>query len=734
MKLKLSAIILASILVTAWEVAAQTVVDPTVKSPTSFAIVIDSESYSQTKDAVHAYRNVIEKDNLATYIIVDDWKSPDDIKNILIKLYNNKKQPLEGTVFIGDIPIPMLRDAQHLSSAFKMDQERYNWDRSSIPSDRFYDDFDLKFDFLKQDEDSTKFFYYSLRADGAQRLNSDIYSARIMPYDNERADKYTQLKSYLEKVVQERTDNKENVLNQLSMARGYGYNSESKASWAGEQMALKEQFPLVFSTKGRAKFMDFDSRWPVKEYYLHEVQRPDLDVMLFHHHGGKDMQYLNGYKSGSDHNTSINNIKLYARSKIRSVARKKTKEEAMQQYIDFLNIPPSWVEDTFDSAQIAEDSIMNLSLDIHVNDIRNMSPQARFIMFDACYNGSFHYYENIAGEYIFNSGNTLVTQGNTVNVIQDKWPDEFLGLLAAGLRVGTWSQHVHYLETHLIGDPTFRFANSSNIAFDINKEIHTQRTNNKFWLKQLDHTNVDLQAMALRKLYDNNYASISNLLKQTYMESNSMIVRAEAFFLLSKLDDENFIDVLAMAATDSYELIRRFAVEFIAKNGAERLIPAYLENVFWDTTSERSIYRQQTYMQLLNLDELKKQIQTNKSLYNNDKKVEELLASIERQNKAYERNMEVIMSKDTTIKAKDKIFDIRRFRNHPDTKAIDMLLQLVHDVSEDDKVRIVALEALGWYNYSYRRDDIVEGLKPLVDDINTTISEEALKTINRLKL
>lgn len=192
-------------------IEAQTIIEPTVKTPTSFAIVIDSQSYNVAKSEVDAYRKVIEDDNLGTYIIIDDWKSPEDIKTILIRLYKNKKQPLEGTVFVGDIPIPMLRDAQHLSSAFKMDQERYHWNRSSIPSDRFYDDFDLKFDFLKQDEDSTKYFYYSLRADGAQQLNSDIYSARIMPYNNEKGDKHTHLKRYLEKVVKERTTNKDNV-------------------------------------------------------------------------------------------------------------------------------------------------------------------------------------------------------------------------------------------------------------------------------------------------------------------------------------------------------------------------------------------------------------------------------------------------------------------------------------------------------------------------------------------
>ena len=112
------------IFITAVSGYSQTVINPAVNTPTSFAIIIDSTSYIKAQNAVNAYKEVIEKDNLATYIIIDNWKSPDDIKAFLWKLYNDKKMPLEGAVFIGDIPIPMLRDAQHLSSAFKMDQRR----------------------------------------------------------------------------------------------------------------------------------------------------------------------------------------------------------------------------------------------------------------------------------------------------------------------------------------------------------------------------------------------------------------------------------------------------------------------------------------------------------------------------------------------------------------------------------------------------------------------------------
>ncbi len=714
----------------------QTVIKPTVKTPTSFAIIIDSTSYAKAQNAVNAYKEVIEKDKLATYIIIDNWKSPDEIKDFLWKLYNDKKMPLEGAVFIGDIPIPMLRDAQHLTSAFKMDQRR-DWTQSSIPSDRFYDDFDLKFDFLKQDEKRPELFYYSLRHDGSQQLNSDIYTGRIRPYDNEKGDKYTRLIAYLQKVVKERTENNTNIIDYLSMGRGHGYNSESKVAWAGEQIALKEQFSYAFSSQGKTKFMDFDSQWPIKEYFIAEVQQPDLDVMIFHHHGNADMQYLNGYKEGSDPTTSIENIKLYIRSKVRNAVRRgSTIEEAIDTYVKSLGIPYAWGENALDSATIAEDSLFNLMLDINMNDIYAMKPNARFIVFDACFNGSFHEQENVAGGYIFNDGKTIAAQANTVNTVQDKWPDELIGLLSAGLRVGAWNQQVNYLETHIIGDPTFHFRNNTPLNFDLNSAIRLKAKDNNFWLKQLNSENGDLTSLALKMLYKNNYRGISDLSKKIYLQSPEMIPRMEALMILSKLTDKNFTDVLKQAYKDSYELIRRFAVEYICKNGSDELIPAFVHSVLWDNTSERVVFKQRNFIDLLDLDKVKTEIekQTSQSPAYHKKEVEKWLSLIDKTDKSIKESMEIITGKDTSVTIKEKRFELLSFRNNPASTRIEQLVQVANDSSENEELRLIAIEALGWFNYSYRKNDIIEGLQPLAQESNKNekLRKEAIKTINRL--
>lgn len=715
------------------QASAQTIVRPGVGGKTSFAIVVDAATYEKVKGSIEAYRNVIEGDGLGTYIVYHNWSSPDQIRDVLQKLYGDKKSPLEGAVFVGDIPVPMLRDAQHLTSAFKMDQRR-NWQQSSVPSDRYYDDFDLKFDFIRQDTLNRAYFYYSLTHDSSQTLSSDIYTARIRPLQENNGDKYEQIERYLDKVVKERTENRGNVVDNLSMARGHGYNSESMVAWAGEQVALREQFPAAFSAGGNVRFMDFDQKYPAKPYYLNEVMREDLDVMLFHHHGSHYYQYLNGYKNSSDPHTSVANVKLYLRGKVAAaVERGRTKDEAIEEYMKLLDVPRSWCEEAFDPGKIAEDSLFNLTLDISVPDISAISPNARFVMFDTCYNGSFHRDEYVAGAYLFNDGRTIVAQGNTVNTIQDKWPDEFLGLLAGGVRVGQWHRHVQFLETHLMGDPTYRFANSQ-LDFDINQALTVKADDVKYWKKLTKHSHPDVQAMAYNRLFANGYPGISDMLREAYFTSPYGVVRMESLKLLSETGDGNFIEVLKAAVDDSYELVRRFSIEYICKNGSDELIPAFVRSLIRDNSSERVAFKHGNFMKLLDFDKLGAEIdrQLASVVMYDDSAIVKFKNEIANARKSYDRDMGTIM--DRTSEDKYKRQEILSFRNHPAARAIDNLLSFAGDGSRTEELRLCALESLGWYNYSFRKQDIIDGLGSLAaTEGNKAIKNAALKSINRLK-
>ncbi|MDD4608777.1 MAG: hypothetical protein PHY71_01315, partial [Bacteroidaceae bacterium] len=50
---------------------AQVRVNPSIKSKTTFAIVVDIATYRETKDAIEAYKGLIEADHLGVYILAD---------------------------------------------------------------------------------------------------------------------------------------------------------------------------------------------------------------------------------------------------------------------------------------------------------------------------------------------------------------------------------------------------------------------------------------------------------------------------------------------------------------------------------------------------------------------------------------------------------------------------------------------------------------------------------------
>ncbi|NCU33580.1 MAG: hypothetical protein EOM23_11780 [Candidatus Moranbacteria bacterium] len=157
----------------------------------------------------------------------------------------------------------------------------------------------------------------------------------------------------------------------------------------------------------------------------------------------------------------------------------------------------------------AADSTFAANINIVLSDLRDLKPQSRITIFDACYNGSFHKPGYVAGYHVFADGNTIVAQGNTVNVLQDKWSMELVGMIAEGARIGFWQKEIQTLESHLIGDPTYRLTPGSATksrsfeAYALNNNLALNSHNNKVWFKYLESDNPNYQAIALKQLSKN---------------------------------------------------------------------------------------------------------------------------------------------------------------------------------------------------------------------------------------
>ena len=71
-----------------------------------------------------------------------------------------------------------------------------------------------------------------------------------------------------------------------------------------------------------------------------------------------------------------------------------------------------------------------------------------------------------------------------------------MGMLLMEWRIGEWTKNINILESHIIGDPTFRFARPKGMP-----RIKTHSKDPDYWLAVMEHNlPVDIQGLALYKL------------------------------------------------------------------------------------------------------------------------------------------------------------------------------------------------------------------------------------------
>ncbi len=701
----------------------------TINGQTSFAIVIDSATYEHTREAVDAYRNLLEKEGLHTHLLEEDWNSPDEIRKKLYDLYTNGNLPLEGAVFIGEIPIPMIRDAQHLTSAFKMDQERFPYERSSVPSDRFYDDFDLKFNFLEQDEEQSLYHYYSLDPNSKQRVSIDIYTGRIRPPKNGQ-DPYEQISNYLDKVVAERQE--QNALEHVTTYAGHGYNSECMVAWAGERMAYREQLPHLSNPGNSYTYLFTHMQDFSKNQLLSEIQRTDLDLIIMSNHGSPTVQHLDGWPDVSSIGPSIQNVQRFLRNRLRDAQRRGNDPEAtIRSFMERHGVPRAWFDGALDPETTKQDSIFSASLDVYISDVESITPNARIMKFDACFNGAFHQDEYIAGSYVFGDGKTIAGIGNSVNVIQDNWPIQLIGLLDKGVRIGNWVRHQNELENHIIGDPTHYFHNQGTTNWD--SKITLRKNHTATWKDALNHEDPDIQSLALIMLHNNGYTGISDLLLETYKTSPHKSVRMQCLNLLYNYDNEQLHQVLEMAVSDPYELIRRHSVKMIGETGRDELVHALVSVQFDDAASRRVLFNARNATSFMNKEVLRKEI---------EQQYEEsyLLHKEDLRERIFRMADGRILSdpdviRDTNKETRTRLFEVRTLRNYNYHFNVPAYVDIALNSREEKELRLKMIEALGWFTHSYNKDLIMEMCRRIKDNEleDEKIRKEAMKTLNRIK-
>ncbi len=641
---------------------AQEIIQPNLQSKTSFVIVVDTETYKQAKNEIVAYQKSVEKDGLGTYIVQHNWKNPEEVKTILYQLYQNKKQPLEGAVFVGNIPIAMVRGAQMLTSAFKY-AETAKWENSSVASDRFYDDFDLKFDFLKQDENKNRlnYFYYQLKADSPHYVGMDIYSGRIKPAISGKEDNsIEQIKKYLVKLIKVREEN--NPFNQMISSTGHGYNSNSTIGWGNELMAFRSTFSNLFKQGNSLKFLNYRNSTFLKNQLLTELNREDLDFAYMTGHGTETLQLLNGYPDVSSPQQSMENVGRYIRSKMISAKERKADLELTKtKFQESLGLNDKLFNDAFDAKRAEEDSIYNQNMDIHAEDLKDVNARVAYI--NSCLTGSFHKKNYIASYYPFSDGKNVVTIANTVGVLQDLWGTQLLGILQDGARTGHLLKQTAFLETHILGDPTFHFAAEN--ATKYNDLFGKQSVSKKEWYKLLDQNDADLQSYAIKELTKVEDEKVfSQKLVDIFKNSPFETVRTQAYYQLRTYNNADFQTILPLALFDNYEYIKRKALYDVNDSGSDKFIPQIVDLYVSDQELNRSQYKIGWMFQFFDYDKmiaaLNAKLKNDTSVFNAQELLNNALKKVEYEKSKAVKTRAELMKVD--LSDKELLSELKSFR------------------------------------------------------------------------
>lgn len=717
-------------------------VAPVMVLANSFAIVIDRTTYSKAKDAVENYRKAVEHDGLKTYLIAAEWANPSQVRDSLKALYNRDKT-LEGCVLVGDIPIAMIRNAQHMTTAFKMNEQTFPIRESSVPSDRFYDDLHLKFKYLSQDKEDSALYYYKLTEDSPQRLNPNFYSARIRYPEGKNGDKYQAIADFLNKAAKAKYA-QPNKLDQVVSYNGASYNMDCLMVYMDEEKAYRENFPLAFQNGTGFKHWNFRMNHAMRNYLLSELKRDGIDVFMFHEHGAPDQQLVNGNEACQETSSRLASVKREIYSHTKKRAKKGESLDSLQQMFSVkFGLAAGFWDDYANAEYWKKDSIAHAESYISLPDLENIVSNPTFVMFDACYNGSFQDKDQIAGRYIFNPGSTLVVQGNTRNVLQDRWTIEMIGLLSHGIRVGQYNKLVATLEGHLIGDPTVRFAPIS--ANTVSMDIMTKADNRKYWNRLTKSKYPDIQSLALRMLADYDFglsegnekarAATSAMLLSTFRTSPFNTVRMEALKMLSRYGGEDFTEAVRLGLNDPYERIARSSADYAGRIGDVSLLPDIVRVLFEDEDRIRIQYQLNTSLFLFPKEKVIDEVHRYLSASNRmDKKaeMEKAVGSIADNFAFRDRGDSVIM--DAKAKTDKRISAIRFLRNNPRTQSLDTYLAFLNDTSVPQNLRVLMAEALGWFDLSCRKADIRSFIrKMLVEGQPDELKEELLQTLERLR-
>ena len=359
-------------------------------------------------------------------------------------------------------------------------------------------------------------------------------------------------------------------------------------------------------------------------------------------------------------------------------------------------------------------------------------PNARMVIIDACFTGSFHLDDYISGHYIFSPGRTMVVKANSVNTLQDIWTDELAGLLDLGVSAGNWAKGQMTLESHLMGDPTYRYIPSRKDLENLDEDIVLKKGDQNFWRRMMKDTNPEVKSLAMKMLFLSGGISTDELLR-IQQEETRATVRLQAFNLINKTYDHNLVPSITLGMRDNYELLRRMAALKAGGNLSPELLDEMMEISLSPGESQRVVFELNSAIENYKKEDVLTSFDKVVSGENNIwyKKKDDLRKRLEYTLSRTEKEFQELTI--DTIPAKSKKFTITSLRNSNNATYLETLYSFFRE-SSDPELKVLLAEAFGWYTNSWKREEIIDKCKELlVSEKDDSVRKELKRTINRLQ-
>ncbi len=240
------------------------------------------------------------------------------------------------------------------------------------------------------------------------------------------------------------------------------------------------------------------------------------------------------------------------------------------------------------------------------------------------------------------------------------------------------------------------------------------------------HSN--LQAIAIRQLAKSPPAGYGALLLKIFRESPVYSLRMEAFKRLLEMDGENTVEAIRLGLDDPWEYIRRVAARYAGYSGDQRLIAPLVHILLFAHESQRVQYAAHGSLEMFDTDGVIREIERQQS-----PDAADLIAYYQRRSDSQEKSLRIITDK--SEKPGNRINAIRSLRNYNNHKQVDQLLPVLKDNGDDPEVRVVLAEALGWFDLSIRKQEIVIALGDVRESGSapTALKEEVIQSLSRLQ-